>query len=348
VEEIPLLLLLVEKIPRETALFQRIIGHGDVLSLLEKALSSRDLEGVYLFHGPRSVGKHTAAREFAKMAVCSGTMDDGCACVNCKLFPDIPDYKEIGGVSKVIKAEDARSVSSFLSLAPYSGPRRAVVVDDADTMNKQSAYSMLKTLEECRGAVIIMVSSDDGRINSAIKSRATPLRFGQLSPEEVSQVLVKQGHSRENLADVCRAMPFFSKSILQDYSKYAYYLEHMPGMLKRLSSGAVDDVISAAMSADEAGEAVHFAEAMLSSLSDVLKAHYDSPAQMACLSKYSELESLTVPWSDDVCIASSARLSDVLDAARSPLNLKTGPRLFAAVGWMAAYVSQSMVLRGIK
>ena len=329
-------------------MFHRIIGHGEVLSLLERTLSSSELDGVYLFNGPVSVGKQTVAREFAKMAVCSGTMGDGCACVNCKLFPNVPDYMEIGGTSKVIKTEDARSVTSFLSLSPYSGPRRAVVVDDADTMNKKASYSMLKTLEECRDAIIVMVSSDEGRISSAIKSRATPIRFGPLAPEEVSQVLLKQGHSRENLNDVCRAMPFFSRSVLRDYSKYSYYMEHMPGMLRKLSSGAVDDVLSAAQAADEAGESVHFAETMLSSLSDILKSHYDSPAQMACLSKYKELDALTALWTDDVCIASSARLSEVLEAARSPLNLKPGPRLFAAVGWMAAYVSQSMTLRGVK
>lgn len=328
-------------------MFERIVGHGDVLSLLENTLSG-DPDGVYLFHGPKSVGKDTAAREFARMAVCSGTMDAGCACVNCRLFPDVPDFLHVGGSSRTIRTEDARSVASHLSLAPYSGPRRAVVIDDAETMNRQASYGLLKTLEEVRGAVVVLVASDEGRLSPAIKSRATPVRFGPLSPSDVSEILRRQGHSRANIEDVCRAMPFFSRSVLRDYARYSYYMEQMPGALKKLAAGAVDDVLSAAQEAGDAGESVHFAEAMLSTLSDVLKTHYDAPGRVSSQSAAGEIDALTARWADDVCIASCARMSEVLDAVRSPLNLKPGPRLFAALGWMAAYVKQSMATRGVE
>lgn len=328
-------------------MFERIVGHKEVLSLLEKALSG-DPSGVYLFHGPGSVGKNAVAREFARMAVCSGTMDPGCACVNCRLFPDVPDFLHVGGSSRVIKAADAKSVASHLSLAPYSGPRRAVVIDDAETMNRQASYGLLKTLEEVAGAVVVMVASDEGRLSPAVRSRATPVRFGPLSPSDVSEILRRQGHSRANLDDVCRAMPYLSRSVLREYARYSYYLDQMPGALRSVASGSVDDVLSAAQAADEAGESVHFAEAMLSALSDILKTHYDSPLQISSQSKAAEIDALTERWGDDACIASCARLSEVLDAARSPLNLKPGPRLFAAIGWMAAYVKQSMEARGIQ
>jgi hypothetical protein len=322
--------------------FERIVGHADVIPLLEKFLQTPKFEGVFLFHGPRSVGKQTVAREFAKLAVCSGSIGGGCACDNCRLFPDVPDYMTVGGGSaKTIKTENARAITSFLSLAPFSGPRRAVVIDDADTMNRQASYSLLKTLEETKGAVIILVSSDESRMNAAIKSRTTPVRFGPLSADEISEILTRQGHSKQNLQDVCRAMPYFSKSVLQDFGRYSCHLNQMPSILKRLKSGAVDEVLSVASEAGEAGETVYFVEAMLSCLSDIVKIHYGAPGHVSNQSQEDVLEALTASWSVEVCIASCARLSEVLDAARSPLNLKPAPRLFAALGWISTYLSQT-------
>jgi hypothetical protein len=52
---------------------------------------------------------------------------------------------------------------------------------------------------------------------------------------------------------------------------------------------------------------------------------------------------LTEAWTNEVCIASCAKLGEVLEAARSPLNLKVGPRLLTALSWMALYVSQEQI-----
>jgi len=303
-------------------------------------------EGIFLFQGPKSVGKHTAAVEYARLAVCSGTMEAGCACGNCRLFPSVPDFMRIDDRERVVKVDDAKAVDSFLSLAPYSAKRRAVVVDDAERMNRQASYSLLNTLEESGDrAVVILVSSDESRLPAPIVSRCIPVQFGPLSTEEVAAVLSAQGHSRMSVDDVCRAAPCFSNSVLRDFGVYHTLLRRMPSILKSMSGGSDEEAMHACSEAVEAGQAVHFAECMVSTLCDIVKTHYDSPQAAAVQSMPAETEALTEAWTAEVCIASCARLGEVLGAARSPLNLKVGPRLQAAVSWMSMYVAQAALNR---
>jgi len=325
-------------------MFEKIVGHGDVLAMLAKMLEDRSPNGVYLFHGPRSVGKYTVAREYARMAVCSGTMDRGCACGNCRLFPSVPDFLVIDDTAKSIKVEDAKSIDSFLGLAPFSGRLRAVVVDDAERLNRQASYSLLKTLED-RGsrAAIILVSSRESRLPEPILSRCVPVQFGPLSQDEISQILSKQGHPRVSVEDVCRASSVFSGSVLRDFGVYSRILQRMPSLLKTMASGSEEEVIHAAVEAEEAGQAAHFVECMVSTLCDVLKTHYDCPGDVSSISCSAEIEALTEAWTAEVCIASCAKLSDVLQVERSPLNLKVGPRLHSALSWMSLYVAQAVV-----
>jgi DNA polymerase-3 subunit delta' len=324
-------------------MFDRIVGHGDVLSLIRKMLIDGSSKGVFLFHGPKSVGKHTVAREFARLSVCSGTMDSGCSCDNCRLFPSIPDYLSVDDSQKIIKVEDAKSVDQFLSLAPYSARVRAVVIDDAERMNRQASYSLLKTLEDCGSkASVVLVTSHDSDMPPAILSRCVPVQFGPLSQAEVSDVLSMQGHPRTSVEDVCRASPYFSGSVLRDFAVYSKYQRKMPSLLKALASGE-EEALLVSSEASESGHAVHFMETLVSALCDVVKTHYDRPGDIACLSCSAEVESLTETWPADVCIASCARIGDVLDSVRSPLNLKVGPRLQTALSWMSMYASQAAV-----
>jgi hypothetical protein len=325
-------------------MFDRVVGHGDVLSLLRKMLTGGDPSGVYLFYGPKSVGKHTVAREYARLSVCCGTKDTGCACGNCRLFPSVPDYLSLDDSQKILKVDDAKSVDSFLSLAPYAAKFRAAVIDDAERMNRQASYSLLRTLEECGArSVVILVTSDDSKLPAPIVSRCVPVQFGPLSQGEVSDILSMQGHPRSSVEDVCRAMSSFSKSVLRDYGVYSKLLHRMPALLKSMSSGSDEEALQEASEAEASGHAVHFVEAMVCLLCDILKTHYDRPADAACQSLSKEIESLTEAWSNEVCIASCARLSDVLEAARSPLNLKVAPRLQVALSWISLYVTQALV-----
>jgi len=303
-------------------------------------LESGNAQGVFLFHGPRSVGKHTVAKEFAKLVTCSGIRDLGCTCSNCRLFPSIPDFLSIGEAEGAVKVEDAKSIESFLSLAPYSAPRRVIVIDGADRLNQQAACRLLKIFEERTSALIVLVTSDESLVPSVVSSRCVPMRFGPLSREEITEILSRQGHARQSVEDVCRAMPFFSRSVLGEFQTYNSYMKRAPALLKSMASGDTDEVLSVASTAEDAGQTVHLVETLLSCLCDVMKTHYDRPVDIACQSMAGEIEALTASWTTEACIASMARLGSVLDDIRSPLHFKIGPRLLSAVSWMSLYVTQ--------
>jgi hypothetical protein len=92
-----------------------------------------------------------------------------------------------------------------------------------------------------------------------------------------------QGHPRLSVEDVCRAMPGYSKSVLRDYTIYAGYMRKMPALLKSMVSGSDEEILAEATAANDAGQAVHFVESLVSLLCDVLKTHYDRPADVASL-----------------------------------------------------------------
>jgi hypothetical protein len=154
-------------------------------------------------------------------------------------------------------------------------------------------------------------------------------------------VLSMQGHRKLSVESVCRASHGFSGSALRDVGIYSQYLSQIPNLLKVVAAGSEDEIQYAVSEAIESNHAVQFVECLISTLCDILKTHYDSPNEIASLSNSGEIEKLTESWTDEVCIAACAKLSDVLRSDNSSLNLKIGPRLNAAVSWMCVYVSQA-------
>ncbi len=77
---------------------------------------------------------------------------------------------------------------------PYLGTRKVAVIDDADTLNEESANSLLKTLEEPpRGAVIILIGTSPAKQLPTIRSRCQSVRFLPLSTRDLSEVLIRRG-----------------------------------------------------------------------------------------------------------------------------------------------------------
>jgi DNA polymerase-3 subunit delta' len=89
-----------------------------------------------------------------------------------------------------IKIESVRQAEEVLSLKPYEGKVKVLIMDDADRMNISAANAFLKTLEEPPGdSLIILISSDPDRLPDTIRSRCMHIRFRPLSGEACKQVV---------------------------------------------------------------------------------------------------------------------------------------------------------------
>lgn len=125
------------------------------------------------------------ARHFSAALLCNtphaGTGVACGACRACQLLDagSHSDYIEVSPAddSRVIKIQQIRSVCEALGLTAQYGGYRIALITPADVMHQGAANSLLKTLEEPRpNVIIILVSSKLGAIPITIRSRCQRIR----------------------------------------------------------------------------------------------------------------------------------------------------------------------------
>jgi DNA polymerase-3 subunit delta' len=116
-------------------------------------------------------------------------------CSSCKKIDSgvHPDLLVISPEGGQIRIEEIRSINDTLSLKPFEGRWKVVVVDEASTMNPYAANAFLKTLEEPpKDSLIILVSSNPERLPDTIRSRCSRVNFTPLSYEACKKVISQQ------------------------------------------------------------------------------------------------------------------------------------------------------------
>ncbi len=95
-------------------------------------------------------------------------------------------------IGQIVRRPDSEGqpLREFLSGTPMLGPRRVVVIDAADDMNRNTANALLKSLEEpSEDTVFLLISHSPGRLLPTIRSRCRTLRFSRLPDADVRRVL---------------------------------------------------------------------------------------------------------------------------------------------------------------
>jgi DNA polymerase-3 subunit delta' len=112
-----------------------------------------------------------------------------CKKIDSGVHPDLLIILPEGGQ---IRIEEIRAIDDMLSLKPFEGRLKVVIVDDANTMNPFAANAFLKTLEEPPGdSLIILISSNPERLPDTIRSRCSRVNFTPLSYEACKKVIEK-------------------------------------------------------------------------------------------------------------------------------------------------------------
>ena len=187
-------------------MIRSIVGHADAVAALNRSLNEERLAHAYLFAGQPGVGKATLALELAKALHCRAADAPCNACSVCRRIDASkhPDVERVqpGGVcdqSEHDHSQDAgrdiricqvRRTERALGVAPFEGGRRVLIVDPADALNQQSADAFLKTLEEPpNGAVIVLVTANEGALSETIRSRCRRVPLRALPAGETEQAL---------------------------------------------------------------------------------------------------------------------------------------------------------------
>jgi len=148
--------------------------------------------GSVIFHGPRGLGKATAARELAAQLNCPSGGDGTCA--NCRKieagnFPDLIWLER--GDKACLGIEQVRGLTSELSLRPFrTGAMRVVVIDSADLLTLEAQNALLKLLEEPPPhTLIVLVAQHLEALLITVRSRCRAVHFVRPGTAAVASLL---------------------------------------------------------------------------------------------------------------------------------------------------------------
>lgn len=179
-------------------------GNAAARAAFDAAVDSGVLHHAWLLAGPQGVGKGRFAREAAArlLALSAGdaTGERTHALIEAGSHPD---YRELARLVKEERGEtrlarsitiaQVRALHPLFATTPSLGPRRVIVIDAIDDLEREGANALLKSLEEPPpGTVFLLVSHAPGRLLPTIRSRCRTLRFNLLDEREVREVLREQ------------------------------------------------------------------------------------------------------------------------------------------------------------
>ena len=112
-------------------------------------------------------------------------------------------YKLLGVDNKQgqIGVDEALQIVKSLSLKPYEGGHKIMLIWMAEKMNTPAANKLLKLIEEPpEKTIFILIAEDEEQIINTIRSRCQVLHFPPLAEDAIAGALVKNYHIESSVA----------------------------------------------------------------------------------------------------------------------------------------------------
>lgn len=217
-----------------------LIGNRHISGFLEKTIANDIISGTYVFCGPDNLGKTTTAVFFAQSILCkdrdSDSLPCGC-CQSCLSFKRQGEssYSDFYLVKKDkdkknISVEQVRDFINSLSMSSFLNSYKIGIIKHADSLSIEASNALLKTLEEPRkDVVVILVANDVEELPKTIVSRSKVLNFYPVQTDEIYDFMVndhRAGRTQaQNCAHLSAGRPAIALKFFEDRDFYDSYLE---------------------------------------------------------------------------------------------------------------------------
>jgi DNA polymerase III subunit delta' len=151
---------------------------------LQRARANQRLPHALLLHEAPGAGGELFATYAAQLLLCTGTTPACGQCRSCQRVArnEHPDFRIIVPDPELklgqISVEQVRDLGEQLALSSHEGAGTCVLIKPAHALNRFSANALLKTLEEPRpGVLLILLTSAPSLLPATLRSRCLRLRL---------------------------------------------------------------------------------------------------------------------------------------------------------------------------
>jgi len=207
--------------------FEQLVGQERAIRVLRSALMRDRVAHSYLFAGPESVGKHTAAVLFAQALNCEADPAEApCGqCRSCLLIErgNHPDVR-LFTISADMRGRQRSEISidqirqnpkkpretpppliHDAYLKPALGRHKVYIIDPADRLTVEASNALLKVLEEPPPHVaLILVSSEPASLLPTIVSRCQKVAFQLVGTRAIEGKLREDGLDAQTATAIAR------------------------------------------------------------------------------------------------------------------------------------------------
>lgn len=205
---------------------QLSLGHEEIEAHLLEMIQNDCLPHAMIFTGLKGIGKSTIAYRLARYLLSNPADDPAEASMGLFGGDELPEVKaenfevdEEGNVFRQVAArahpdllviereydekkdvrkpaidvDSIRGINKFVQLTSSgAGAWRVIIVDDADTMNRNAQNAILKNLEEPpKNTIFVLIAHRLGALIPTVRSRSRTINFQPLAKEHFTELLKK-------------------------------------------------------------------------------------------------------------------------------------------------------------
>jgi DNA polymerase-3 subunit delta' len=169
-----------------------ILGHEKQIQFLREILKSRKLPHAFLFYGKEKLGKRKVALEFASWILESSLKNH-------------PDFFYLEPLKHQISIKQIQELIWKIYLKPSISQYKVAIVDSAHKMTIDAQNCLLKSLEEPKGnVVIILISESENLILPTIVSRCQKIKFFPVEKGKIEEFLKQKGASETKIKKILK------------------------------------------------------------------------------------------------------------------------------------------------
>ncbi|KAL6583703.1 hypothetical protein OROMI_002992 [Orobanche minor] len=182
--------------------FSELIGQHTIATSLLNAISSRQINSLYLFHGPRGIGKTSASRLFAAALNClsPNIARKPCgSCQECGLFfsGQNRDFKEVDPL-RINRMEKCRSLVKSARVPPVSSRFKVYVIDECHLLYRETWAVILSVIDELpRNVVFVMVTPNPDKVPRSVVLKSRGYCFQRIKEVDIvsrlGEICVQEG-----------------------------------------------------------------------------------------------------------------------------------------------------------